>query len=190
LAVPKVNTQPNPSPLAHDRERYRRQRPAGHEHALDRAAPPVGERHRDEAQRQQRWQFYLRRHRDQHGAGKQHAHRLPARPFLAASRPGQRLGQQRPGGVDAAQRELGAGQHEAKHQRLVMDAGDEVHEQQRVGRAEPQRTHLGHAAAPGQPRGGPHDEPDTGEHHKAVTKHRFDDVLAGQPRDTASDPKK
>ena len=64
------------------------------------------------------------------------------------------------GGSDPAQRELGAGQHQAEHQRLVVDAGDQVHEQQRVGRAQPQRADLGDAAAPRQPRRGPHDQPD------------------------------
>ena len=38
---------------------------------------------------------------------------------------------------DPAQRELGAGQHQAEHERLVVDAGDQMHEQQRVGRAQP-----------------------------------------------------
>ncbi len=72
--------------------------------------------------------------------------RQPSRPFGAAVRPSQRSWQQRPGGVDAAQRELGARQHQAQHQRLVVDARDQMHEQQRVRRAQPHRAHLGDPA--------------------------------------------
>ena len=80
--------------------------------------------------------------------------------------------------VDAAQRELGAGQHQAQHQRLVVDAGDQMHDQQRVGRAQPQRADLGDAAAAGQPRRRPHDQADPDQHHQPVAQHGGDDVLA------------
>ncbi len=90
--------------------------------------------------------------------------------------------------VDAAQRELGAGQHQAQHQRLVVDAGHQVHEQQRVARAQPQRADLVHPATLGQPRGGPDDQADADQHHEPVAEHGGDDVVPGEHRDALADP--
>ena len=64
LAVPSVNSQPNPRPLAQPITAItatdnRGQRSAGQQEGLERAAPTAGQGHRDEAQRQQPRQLDL-----------------------------------------------------------------------------------------------------------------------------------
>ena len=119
----------DPADQRDDRDRYGRQRAAGQHECLERSAHPVGECHRHEPHRQQRRQLHLRRHGDQHRSDDQHGHRFPADPVVAACGPVQWSGDQRAGGVDPAQRELRAHQHQAEHQRLVVDAPEEVHEE-------------------------------------------------------------
>ena len=109
----------------------------------------------------------------------QHRHRSPSGPVVARLRPRQRSRQQRAVGVYAAQGELRAGEHQPEHQRLVVDARHQMHDQQRVGRAQPQRADLGDAAAARQPRHRPHDEADAEQHHEPV---------AAAPRTTMFSP--
>ena len=63
-----------------------------------------------------------------------------------------------------------------------------MHDQQRVGRAQPQRADFGDAAAASQSRCGPDDQAHSEQHHQPMAEHRGDDVFAGQRRDTAADP--
>ncbi len=194
FAVPRVLTQPKPSPLAHPiaaitaKDKAPSSPPAPMT-ARTVGAPSPGERHRDEPQRQQRRKLHLRRHRDQHHAEHQHRQRQPGRPVGAVTRQSQRTGQQRARGFDTAQRELRAGQHRAQHRRPVMNACDQVHDQPRVGGgAQPQRADLGDPAATGEARRRPDDQPDTDQHHHAVAQHGRDDVLAGKRGDAAANP--
>ncbi len=142
-----------PAHDGHHRQRQGRHAAAGQQQGAQVSSPPVGQGHRDEAQRQQRRQLHLRRQRDQDGAGHQHAQRFPVGTRLEGAR-------QQARGVDTAQREFGARQHQAQHQRLVVHAGHQMHDQQRIGRAQPQRADLGDATAPGQPGRRPHDQCD------------------------------
>jgi len=91
-------------------------------------------------------------------------------------------------GRHRTQRDLGAREHQPEHQRLVVDARDKMHDQQRVGGAQPQRADLGDAASARQPRHGPHDEAHAEQHHQPVAQHGEDDVLASQRRDPLTDP--
>ena len=69
-----------------------------------------------------------------------------------------------------------------------MNSGHQVHQQQRIGRAEPQRGDLRYSASAGQPRRRPDDQADSDQHHHAVRQHRCDDVLPGEPGNAPPDP--
>ena len=145
--------------------------------------------HRHESQGQQRGQLDLRRQRDQDGAEHHDRQRGPAgQPEGQVRRSRRRPAVGGSHGLDAAQRELGAGEHQAQHQRLVVDAGHQMHEQQRIAGAQPQRADLRDAAAAGQPWGGPDDESDADQYDQTMEQHGFDDVLAGDARDAPPDP--
>ncbi len=84
--------------------------------------------------------------------------------------------------VDAAQGQFDTGEHQAEHQGLVVDAGDQVEQQQRVRGAEPQRAHGGDPAASRQPRQRPHDQRDADQREEPVHEDSGDDVVAGERR--------
>ena len=71
----------------HHRQRQRRHRGAGQQERLDGAAIALRQRHRDEAQCQQRRQLDLRRQHDQDRPDQQHAQRRPVRPVATGPRP-------------------------------------------------------------------------------------------------------
>ena len=83
-----------PADQRHHRQRHRGERSAGQYERLERAAPAACQRHRHEAEREQRRQFDLRGHRDQHDTEQQHRQWPPSRPVLAALRPRQRTREQ------------------------------------------------------------------------------------------------
>ncbi len=112
-------------------------------------------------------------------SGAQSARRDGPRPADAASAGG---------GVDTAQRELGAGQHQAQHQRLVVDAGDQVHEQQRI--TGPSHSALTSATPQRRASRGVAQtiRPDTEQYDYPMAQYRSHDVVAGQLGDAAADP--
>ena len=63
-----------------------------------------------------------------------------------------------------------------------------MHDQQRVGRAQPQRADFRHPAASRQSRCGPDDQADAEQDHQPMTQHRGDDVLTGQRGNAAAHP--
>ena len=73
-----------PADGGHHRQRQSGHQPTGQQERPQVAAPALGQRHRDEAQRQQRRQLDLRGQRDQDRAGQQHAQRRPVRPSGSA----------------------------------------------------------------------------------------------------------
>ncbi len=195
LAVPRVNSQPKPEAAGpadhrHHRDRHRGQRPARDQERPERAAPPAGQRHRDEAHRQQRRQLHLRRHRDQHGARRPAcASGMPAHPVLAAARPVQRSGQQRPGGcrsprsansVPASIRPSIRASLWMPATRCMNSSGLHGPSHSALTSATPQRRAS---------RGVAHTiSPTPSKHDEAVAQHRGDDVLAGERGDAAADP--
>ena len=80
-----------------------------------------------------------------------------------------------------------AREHEPDHERLVVDAADQVEQHERVADAEPQREPDVHPAAPGEPRQRPDDEGEPGQRQHAVGEDAEDDVVAGERGDAASD---
>ena len=82
---------------------------------------------------------------------------------------------------------LDAGQHEPDHQRLVVDAADQVEQHERVADAEPQREPDVDPAAPGQPRQRPDDEGEAGQREHAVGEDAEHHVVAGERGDAAAD---
>ena len=138
LAVPSVKSQPNPRPLAQPISAITATDTAVSDPPAMRNALNVPPQRQARAiatkpSGQQRRQLDLRGQRDQHDAQQTAS---PAAAIAAIRRGccGQAsgFGSSGSGGVDAAQRELGARQHQAQHQRLVVDARDQMHEQQRV----------------------------------------------------------
>ena len=91
--------------------------------------------------------------------------------------------QRRPG----AQPDLQPDQQQPDHQRLVVDAADQVEQHQRVGRAEPQRQPGVQRAALGQPGQRPDDHGDPAERQRAVLQHAEHHVVAADRGDAAAE---
>ncbi|CPU61500.1 Uncharacterised protein [Mycobacteroides abscessus] len=92
------------------------------------------------------------------------------------------------GGINTPHGQFGAGQHQAQHEGLVVNSGDQVHQEQRIGGSEPERADLRHAAALGQARRGPDDQQHAEKFDQPMAERPGDDVIAGKPRDALTDP--
>ena len=69
-----------------------------------------------------------------------------------------------------------------------MDTGHQMHQEQRVGGAQPQGGDLRDAAAARQSRCGPDDQTDPDQYDEPVAQHGPDNVFIGQLGDPATDP--
>jgi hypothetical protein len=92
-------------------------------------------------------------------------------------------GPARPAGVGGAQGEFEAGEQEAEHDGLVVDAGDEVEQDQGVEDAEPQCGGGVDAAPAGETGQGPGGEGDAGDGEEPVEDHRRPDRVPGEVGD-------
>ena len=167
---------------AHGHENHaepQRHRHARDEQVLEPAVPPPRDHHREERQREHRGQLHRDAERDD---------RDPERDEQQLT-----LGQGRWRiALDADRQppdaDLQPGQHQPDGQCVVVRAGDEMEDQQRVRRAQPQRRHRLDAEAARQPRQRPDDQHDADEREPALQQHAERDVVARDRGQPAAEP--
>ena len=162
---------PEPDAGAHrqrrvDHHRDGGQHPGGDGHVAHAPAAQAGPVQAEEAQHEQRGQLHRRGADDE-------------------DRPAEQVRIEYPGA--RPQPDLDPGQHEPDHQRLVVDAADQVEQHERVADPEPQREADIDPAAAGQPGQRPDDEGEPDQREHAVGEDAEHDVVAGERGDAAAD---